>query len=509
MATTTKSSTPRPSDTKPRLSEVARHLVIPKGIVSTGWPAVETRCSEFGDTFDEWQRGLGQLVLAKRADGTYASTIEGVVLSIPRQVAKTFIVGRIVFALCTLFPGLKVLWTAHRTRTATNTFKALQGFAKRKAVAKYVASVRVANGEQEITFTNGSVIMFGAREQGFGRGFDEVDIEVFDEAQILTERALEDMVAATNQTRHPHGALLFYMGTPPRPIDPGEAFAAKRSTALAGELVDGLYVETSAAPNVGRKGGPSLDDHDEWGVANPSFPNRTPLQSMLRLRKNLPSNDAWRREALGVWDVRGQVEPPAIDPDDWDALRGTTPPDGRVAYGMKFSPDGHYMALAVARRPDDGPVFVEVLDSGLVSVGLAQVTTWLAERARSCDAIVIDGKGYAGTLTERLIAEGVPARKITAPSWPNIVTANTALVELVRDGGLAHSGQEGLQLSVAGAAREERGRTGWGFRPNAPDVDVTPVEAVALAISGLKTSKGSGRGAQSNRASGGRVGSVM
>jgi len=302
---------------------------------------------------------------------------------------------------------------------------------------------------------------------------------------------------------------LFYMGTPPRPIDPGEAFAAKRSTALAGELTDGLYIETSAAPNVGRKGGPSLDDHDEWGIANPSFPNRTPLQSMLRLRKNLPSNDAWRREALGVWDVRGQVEPPAIDPDDWDALRGPTPREGRVSYGMKFSPDGHYMALAVARRPDDGPVFVEVLDSGLVSVGLAQVTTWLAERARSCDAIVIDGKGYAGTLTERLIAEGVPARKITAPSWPSIVTANTALVELVRDGGLAHSGQEGLQLSVAGAAREERGRTGWGFRPNTPDVDVTPVEAVALAISGLKTMRTSGRSPQSNRASGGRVGSVM
>jgi hypothetical protein len=73
--------------------------------------------------------------------------------------------------------------------------------------------------------------MFGAREQGFGRGFDEVDIEVFDEAQILTEKALEDMIAATNQSRHPHGALLFFMGTPPRPSDPGEAFGLKREGA--------------------------------------------------------------------------------------------------------------------------------------------------------------------------------------------------------------------------------------------------------------------------------------
>jgi hypothetical protein len=72
--------------------------------------------------------------------------------------------------------------------------------------------------------------------RGFGRGFDEVDVEVFDEAQILTEKALEDMVAATNQSRHPHGALLFFMGTPPRPVDPGEAFTERRKEALSGEV---------------------------------------------------------------------------------------------------------------------------------------------------------------------------------------------------------------------------------------------------------------------------------
>jgi hypothetical protein len=109
--------------------------------------------------------------------------------------------------------------------------------------------IRTANGEQEIRFRNGSVIMFGAREQGFGRGFDEVDVEVFDEAQILTEKALEDMVAATNQARHPHGALLFYMGTPPRPVDPGEAFTLKRTKALSGKSDDMLYVEMAADPD--------------------------------------------------------------------------------------------------------------------------------------------------------------------------------------------------------------------------------------------------------------------
>ena len=82
--------------------------------MSTGWPAVEAKCAEFGDEFDAWQQGAGRLILAKREDGSYAATVGGITLAIPRQVAKTFLVGRIVFALCVLFPGLRVIWTAHR-----------------------------------------------------------------------------------------------------------------------------------------------------------------------------------------------------------------------------------------------------------------------------------------------------------------------------------------------------------------------------------------------------------
>src|SRR5690606_23165846 len=134
-------------------SEVARHVVVPSGIVDTLWFDVEARCREFGDRFDTWQDGLGQLMLGLRADGLFAATIGGVVLSIPRQVAKTFIVGRVIVALCTLYPNLTVLWTAHRTRTATKTFESLKGFVSRKSVKPYLLAnrsdgIRSTNGEQ-------------------------------------------------------------------------------------------------------------------------------------------------------------------------------------------------------------------------------------------------------------------------------------------------------------------------------------------------------------------------
>ena len=158
--------------------------------------------------------------------------------------------------------------------------------------------MRSANGEQEIAFRNGSRILFGAREGGFGRGFAAVDAIVFDEAQILTERALDDMVPATNQAKWPTGALLLYMGTPPRPIDPGEVFSLKRESALAGLTDSQVYVELCADEDA------DPDDLDQLALANPSFPERTPLESVLRMRANLGSDEAYLREGFGIWTAR-------------------------------------------------------------------------------------------------------------------------------------------------------------------------------------------------------------
>lgn len=477
-----------------RLSEVARHLVIPEGIVTTGWPQVEAQCREWGVEFDEWQRGLGRVALGKRESGEYAATIGGITMSIPRQVAKTFWTSRTVFALCAQFPGLRVLWTAHRARTATNTFRSLQGFSQRKAVAPFVRSVRQANGEQEIEFRNGSIIMFGAREAGFGRGFDEVDVIVFDEAQILTVRALEDMVATTNQSRHPHGALLFFMGTPPRPVDPGEAFTLRRKEALAGEMVDGVYLECSADPVKARA---NPDDRERWAEANASFPHRTPERSMLRLRKNLPGDDSWLREALGVWDEE-TIGRRVIPADRWAELAAESAPDGPVAYGVKFSPDGEMVALAVAVKAGDS-VHVEGVEHRRVVDGTLWLVEWLAARWRDCSAIVVDGKSGAGALVKALERAGVQRRRIVTPTVDQVVAAHAGLLDAVTTERplLTHNGDAALDDAVWSAGRRPIGKSGgWGFE-SLDGGPVTLLEAVTLAhwaaLSARRPSRGEGR----------------
>lgn len=498
-----------------RLSEVARHVIVPEGIVTSGWAPVEARCAEFGDTFDEWQRGAGKVMLGKRENGEYAATVGGITLSIPRQVAKTFLVLRVVVALCTLFPNLTVLWSAHRTRTASKTFGTLRGMVGRKAVAPYVRSIRAVNGEQEVHFVNGSVIMFGAREQGFGRGFDEVDIEVFDEAQILTEKALEDMVAATNQSRFPAGALLFFMGTPPRPTDPGEAFKARRREALAGESEDAVYIECSADPDA------DPDDREQWAIANPSFPHRTPLRSMLRLRKNLTSVAAWMREALGIWDS-DQEGSRAISELEWSATGvETAPADGIRSFAVAFSFDGTRLALSGGLKHDNG-IHVELIDAadGDIESGLSALADWLAERWRNVAVIVLSGASGAPVLAQLLKDRKVPDVVVKIVTTPEYTQSCSVTLDAVRESSkvakrnvdlelseplpfthLADEGQAQLDASVAVCDEKKRGLSGaWAWSATTPDGDETPTEAMSLAYWAAKTTRRKPRGDRERKA---------
>jgi hypothetical protein len=473
---------------------------------------VEARCAEFGDRFDRWQAGAGKVILAKRANGEYAATVGGVVISIPRQVVKTFLVGRIVFALCTLFPGLRVLWTAHHGSTIDETFKKLRTLALSPRVLPFMAAdpLRESHGEQEIRFANGSVIRFGARGQGFALGFDKIDIVVFDEAQRLTERALDDMVATTAQSEHEAGALIFYMGTPPRPQDQGEVFKARRREALeverarqAGDVdveFDGVYIETSADR------GCDPDDREQWKLGNPSFRlGRTPLRSMLRLRKNLLTVAAWMREGLGVWDA-DDAGSRAIDAEAWSVTGiEEAPTDGLRCFGVAFSRDGDRVALAGALRHDGGAVHGELLDAANdgVADGLADLADWLAKRWRDAALIVLSGKAGSPVLAQLLRDRKVPDAVIKIATTDEYTQSNAMLVDAVaaaakvrRQGGvlpfthLASEGQAQLDESVAVCDKKAAGPSGaWRWFATTEDGDETPVEALSLAHWAARTTR--------------------
>lgn len=463
----------------PRLSEVARELVIPEGIVTTAWPRVVAKCAEMGVSFDPWQHGVGSIALGKRKTGKYAATVGGVVMSIPRQVGKTFLVGMIMIALCVIFPGFTALWTAHRTRTASMTFASMQAMVRKKKIWPHIGAIRTSNGEQEIRFKNGSIIMFGAREQGFGRGFDKVDAEIFDEAQILSEKALEDMVPAANQSTQEAGALLFFMGTPPRPTDPGEEFSNRRSKALSGKAKNIFYVEFGADPQA------DPDDRKQWAVANPSHPHRTPVESMERMRENLTDDDSFKREALGIWDAEDSAR--VIDEDSWN--RAADPASmaiDRLVLAIDVPPIRSVASVALAGQRADGYWHVELDDS---RKGVDWVIPWVVSRASKnrLHAVVVD---EMSGLTERrrdrnyLIGTDIVVT-LAAAEGRDMAIACAKYYDGIIDRSVFHTDQPQVNVALS-LARKRPLAGGWAWNRKDAASDITPVVAETLALWGAQ-----------------------
>jgi hypothetical protein len=449
-------------------------LVIPEGIVTSVFPRVQHRLAEVGVEFDPWQQGFGTVGLGCRADGKYAATIGGVVASIPRQVGKTYTVGGIHVGLCLEFPGFRAAWTSHHNRTTTNTFRSIQGLVKRQRIAPFIApnGIRTANGEQEIRFTNGSILMFGAREQGFGRGMDALDSEVFDEAQILNLKALEDMVPATNQARNPHGGLIWFIGTPPRPSDDGEAFTAKREQALSGRSKNIVYIELSAAPDS------EPDDQSQYPIMNPSFPHRTPPEAMERMRENIPDDDSWNREARGIWPEVSRhtaIVPAGV----WKNLTSAGPEASfaPAAIGVDMSHRGD-ISIAGCWVRDDFPPHVEELWSG---TSVADAVAYLVELADGID-VLIDGMSPAAQMIPMLVAGGVKVRRTSAGDMGN---ACLLFETYANTEAMTHGGQESVTNAVRDACKRPIGDAGkWGLDRRDSSSMIFPLVAVVLALLG-------------------------
>ena len=428
------------------------------------------------------------LSLALRGDGEYAA--DTIVISIPRQVGKTYLIACIIFALCLMKPGLKVIWTAQVKDTALNTFSKFVEMSQKPKVKPHIFKVLQGKGDESILFVSGSSIEFGARESGFGRGRDDVDVIVFDEGQHLGIDALENMAAAQNVADNP---LTFVMGTPPRPKDKGEFFLTLRTEALGGDSDGTLYIEMSADR------GADPMDRDQWRKANPSYPLRTSERAMLRLRKKLRNEDSWRREALGVWDERN-VHTAAVSSQRWLELIDIGP-DADVAPDALAVDMSHKGDISVAACWVSGEVsHVEEVWAG---VNFAAAVEWVAARAGRRRTVVIDGASPAAAMIPELRSRGV---KVNKTSGPDMSAACGQFVGKTAARTISHGDQAPVNDALQGARqRPIQGAGGWGWDRSDASTNIAPLVAVTLALYGASFTKrrtGEGRnGARTNRTS--------
>ena len=481
-------SKPQATSGTKKLSEVAKKLVQPSGITGTHWLAVRDICTKkLGLGFDAWQDGAGRLILAKRADGKLACMIGGAGLSLPRQVGKTYLIAALVFGLCILFPGLLVIWSAHHSKTHGETFLSMQNMAKRSKIAPYILQVFTGSGDEEIRFRNGSRILFGARERGFGRGIPGVDVIVSDEAQIMSDKALDAQLATMNTSKF---GLAIYVGTPPRPDDPSEAFTRMRTEAWSGAMQDSVWIELGAEP------GADPDDRANWAV-NPSYPHRTPAESILRLRRKL-SRDSFLREGLGVWDEDGHSS--VVDMDHFKGLAGSAPAGVPVAYGVDMNPEQTVCSVSVALRRGDSVHVEEAIVFDLVLHGVDAVVDWIAERAGRRVPVVMDAFSPARIMKPKL---QLKKAKLLMLSSTELLEACGGVFQAINDGKFSHFGQERLTTALGRAKKKAVGKSGgWKWDLADSEVDNTPLMSATCAHYGAVKSK-------PRKASGSRSGRVV
>lgn len=466
-------------------SQVPRVHVAPRAVSSDGDLAAKFSAA-YGLDPDPWQR----LVLDDWLSlwgGRWSSLTCG--LSVARQQGKNALLEiRELYGMVAL--GEKILHTAHEVKTAQKHFRRLKYFFGQKAndeTAQFpelnalVTQVRSVNGQEAIFLSNGGAIELVARSKNSGRGFT-VDVLVMDEAQELSEDALEALMPTTSAAPLGNPQWLF-TGTPPGPSAAGEVFTRIRDEALGEKPGRLCWHEWSVTGEV------DLDDRVLWRMTNPALDAGRLQVEVIEGERARFSDDGFARERLGKWLEHGASATRVISAQQWAATAVTDKPDGVKSFGVAFSQLGDRLALGGAVKHPDG-VHVELLDAAqnVTDAGLGPLADWLAERWRDTAVIVLSGAAGAGVLRNMLVDRGVPQRMVLVASTAQYLQACATTIEAARAGDMTHlkaDGQAQLDISAAQTDTDKRG----GFRTTVPDGDETPMEAIALALWAATTTK--------------------
>jgi phage terminase large subunit-like protein len=463
------SASPRSRLTIPGLAD-ARHVVLPEGIVASGYPAVKATCAQLRLGHDPWQAGTSTCIFAKDAVGDYAG--DTVVISVARQVGKTYLIGSDVFADSIITPGSTTVWTAHRFKVARETFNFMRSVALSPALQPHIDpdDIHTAAGNESIGFKNGSRIVFAARERGSVRGIAKVRRLILDEGQILTETAMSDLAPTMNQAVNPQ---IILMGTPPKPGDPSEVLTQLRTEALDGTSEGVVYIEFSADTDC------DLDDREAWHKANPSLGTRTPYKAIVRLRKLLSDED-FAREALGIWGTSGGAA--VIDSTTWRKLSTSFAQADEIAYGIDVSPSRDKASIGMAGWTPEGRLLVEWVEGRNSADWVVEVAKAIhAKNAPRC--FVIDRMSQAADFIQPLTEAGVPVVVTNAVDYG---TACARFYDSAMSGLLLHLDQPPLNVALSQASKRDIGAEGlWGWNRKKATSDITPLVAVTLAIHGV------------------------
>lgn len=440
---------------------------------SHGADAIEL-FERYGVRFIPAQAYEMELYLAKNEIGE--SEAVTIAMSRPRQNGKSF-AARYYALWCAFVEGKSVLYSAHNGSTTRKMFKFMCDFIEmhedfRRKLKPGGQGIYRAQGSEGIYLADGTTIIeFSTRTNSGARG-GTYDVIVVDEAQELTDEQSDALMPTTiaSDTGDPQ---TIYIGTPPNPKCPGTVFRDLHDKAHADELGDAWWMEW-AADEVG-----DPQDVERWYECNPMMGYRIKERSMKNAADTTPP-DSFAREYLGWWDVRSTNKERVISAEDWKKCETKTPPDdGVMSIGVKFSPDGSRVALAVCLKAEGFKPYIEVVKSRSTARGTVWLADWILERKSRISSVAIDGK-RGERVVQKLKDEKYPRKALKATGSSDVAKACAMLVDAVESHEIEHFGQDALDAAATTCIKRRIGVDGFGF-DDSETGDATLIEACALA----------------------------
>ena len=260
----------------------------------------------------------------------------------------------------------------------------------------------------------------------------------------------------------------------------GNVFKNVRTKVLSGDSKGTAWTEFSVK-EIG-----DVSDKKRWAETNPALGRRIKVTTIESEFEQM-DEDTFARERLGWWSPEEIVHVDyALDKESWAKCKSSkSKPEGKTAYGVKFSPDGSLVCLCGAVIDEAGIARISVIEQKSTSMGVRWLADWLNERYMQASCVVIDGRNGVDVLIEKLREVWKYKNSIIKCNTSTVIAAVSTLINEVSESTLTwYEYQEDLNDSATTSIKRPIG-SGWGFGGE----NSTPIEACSLALWGVRNSR--------------------
>ncbi len=424
---------------------------------------------------DPSQRLVVEVLMAQTGDGRWAASTTG--REMVRQNGKGDEI-EVVELWGLVQRGEAILHTVHdavllASQTQQRMLNTLEGHADLRRLVKRKWQ---GTGQQMIEMRNGGQIWYRTRTNGGGRGVDDVDRLVIDEAQHANDEHLAALSPTLLANSNPQlnatgsagiaGVSAWWWSVRKRALlpEPGR-FGYVGHTAERLRAVDGRVISEPV----------DLEDRAMWARVNPAVgAGRGGGMAFLEEQRRNLGPAKFAREHLCVWEPEPGESGAGLDYARWQSLVDSSAERGaNPVFALSTAPDRSWAAIAVAWRRPDGHVQVMLVD-------YRQTTAWVKPRLNELRS------RWGG----RVLTDPESLDLADSAEKASLARAEAALDDAITAGTVHHRNEAALNTAVRDA-RWRQSKVGDGrVLERKGSLDISPAVAVSLSLYGLNVPTG-------------------